>query len=568
MIEFEQISVKNFCSYGNNPSTIILNKDSNTLVVGKNGRGKSTILLDGVFFALFGKPYRKVTKSQLVNSINNGGTLVEIVFNTRGSKYIVRRGIKPNLFEVVKDGDIIDSNVMSKDLQEHLEQDILQLNIKTFGQTTVLGSTSYTPFMQLDAAKRREVVDDVLAVGVYTKMSKLAKEDLDITSKEITNTNHQIEIIKNSILSQKKLIDVMSSNRETVIQQFRDQLEELDRSIELTQDELNKVEDEISGIVVPEDLGYDTIIADLRKLKNSVSSIQQKVDDIESLTSCPTCLQRVSDEHKQIIKDKSSPKIQDMTVQITDLEAKLVEAKKVRDVIDEMTQRLEVLRQQKRDLQRDLSASTNRRKTVEASLTEASESNAAGIEAEKKKMEDLAKQGKALVSSLSDLKVRKSTQELAVQLLKDNGIKARVVKEYLPVINTLINKYLKGYEFDINFELDENFNETIKSRGRQGFSYHSFSEGEKEKIDYAIMLALRQIAASKNAAHINILILDEILDGSLDEESRSATLNMLSQDVEKSNIFVISHTESNPGYYDTIIKVDKKGDFSFLTEVI
>lgn len=568
MIEFEQISVKNFCSYGNNPSTIILNKDSNTLVVGKNGRGKSTILLDGVFFALFGKPYRKVTKSQLVNSINNGGTLVEIVFNTRGSKYIVRRGIKPNLFEVVKDGDIIDSNVMSKDLQEHLEQDILQLNIKTFGQTTVLGSTSYTPFMQLDAAKRREVVDDVLAVGVYTKMSKLAKEDLDITSKEITNTNHQIEIIKNSILSQKKLIDVMSSNRETVIQQFRDQLEELDRSIELTQDELNKVEDEISSIVVPEDLGYDTIIADLRKLKNSVSSIQQKVDDIESLTSCPTCLQRVSDEHKQIIKDKSSPKIRDMTDQITDLEAKLVEAKKVRDVIDELTQRLEVLRQQKRDLQRDLSSSTNRRKTVEASLTDASESNAAGIEAEKTKMEDLAKQGKALVSSLSDLKVRKSTQELAVQLLKDNGIKARVVKEYLPVINTLINKYLKGYEFDINFELDENFNETIKSRGRQGFSYHSFSEGEKEKIDYAIMLALRQIAASKNAAHINILILDEILDGSLDEESRSATLNMLSQDVEKSNIFVISHTESNPGYYDTIIKVDKKGDFSFLTEVI
>lgn len=569
MIEFLSISVKNFCSYGNHPSVIQLNEFDTTLVVGKNGRGKSTILLDGIFFALFGKPYRKVTKTQLINTINNGGTLVEVSFKTRGSVYTVRRGIKPNLFEILKDDALLDSNTLAKDLQEHLEQDILQLNIRTFGQTTVLGSASFIPFMQLDAAKRREVVDDVLNVGVYTKMSKLAKEDLDITSKEIQKLNHRIDVVKTSVDAQRKLISVMETNKTGLVSQLQDQIDFVNSELKSKSSDLALYESSLvtKKSELPVDPGYHALQAELSKLQGNLKKARQKIDDIESIDSCPSCLQKVSHEHKQNISTKTQPKLAQMELDISALEDQLRDALVAHQSIQIINQEIEALNVGIRDVKRDITKSNSQLADLIEKRDDALADATGDIQTEKQKLKEFAKEGSELVASLSVLKQQKAVQELSVSLLKDSGIKARVVKEYLPVINQLINRYLKGYEFEINFDLDENFDETINSRGRQNFTYHSFSEGEKEKIDYAIMLALRQIAASKNAAHINILVLDEILDGSLDEESRSATLNMLASDVEQSNIFVISHTESNPGYYDNIIKVDKRGDFSFLTQI-
>lgn len=571
MIEFEKITVKNFCSYGNHPSEIVLNKDATTLVVGKNGRGKSTILLDGVFFALFGKPYRKVTKSLLVNSINKGGTLVELTFNTRGSTYLVRRGIKPNIFEVHRDSQILDSNVMVKDLQIHLEEDILGLNIRTFGQTSVLGSTSFVPFMQLEAAKRREVVDDVLGVGVYTAMSKLAKEDLDLTKSGISKVSAEIATKKATIEGLRRLIEALNASQQNVLTDIQRQIDDTLDSIASTSSTIAKLELERSSLT--DQLGdedfpmlYARASQELRAFQTSKQRIQDKVSDLTALTSCPHCLQKVTDGHKHSIATKSGDKLVELEIQIqaqqeivSELLTKSDSYKSTQQELATLTPTINYTKKDKLRLDDQLTALRIKLDSAKTSTT--------SIDSEKEKLRECATEGKKLVETLSDLEKKRSVQELSVLLLKDSGIKARIVKDYLPVLNGLVNKYLAGYEFEINFTLDENFNESVQSRGREAFTYHSFSEGEKEKIDYAIMLALRQIAASKNAAHINILVLDEVLDGSLDEESRSATLEMLAADVEQSNIFVISHTESNPGHYDAIIKVDKKGDFSFLQEV-
>jgi len=570
MIEFTKIVVKNFGSYGNTPTTIDLNKVDNTLVVGKNGKGKSTILLDGVFFVLFNKPYRKVTKTQLINSINKSGTLVEIYFTTRGSDYKVVRGIKPNIFAIEKDGEVLDTNVLSKDLQEYLEQDILQLNIRTFSQTVVLGSTSYIPFMQLDASKRREVVDDVLDVWVYTRMAENAKEDLSLTNRELNDVSHRYDLTKAEAVSIHKLLGVMKENKDGALLQMRQDRQALVDLKAVEEDNCSTFVAEISklkSLLHPLD-GLSETKSRHQGIVKNIGSLETKIKDIENLTTCPTCLQKVGDEHKHAFNDKVLVKLDDLKTQRDQLQTELdhfytaeKENHSIQLQIDELEGNLKKSRWSISSIEKDIA-------NIDARIKEATTNNNDKIEEETRRLKELIAENKTLSKKIDELREKKAILELSVKLLKDSGIKAAIVKEYLPVLNSLINEYLSAYNFDINIELDQTFSEKINSRGRENFSYHSFSEGEKEKIDYAIMLALRKIAASKNASNINILILDEILDGSLDEESRSATLSLLTDGNEKSNIFVISHTESNPGYYDRILKVDKRGDFSFITEEI
>lgn len=566
MIEFSSITVKNFCSYGNHPTTIDLKSHDKTLVVGKNGRGKSTILLDGIFFALFGKPYRKVTKNQLVNSINKGDTLVELSFVTRGSTYVLRRGIKPNVFELFVDGTKMDNNVLNKDLQEHLEQDILQLNLQTFGQTVVLGSTSYTPFMKLEAARRREVVDDVLNVGVYTKMAKLAKEDLDITNKAVSKLQGEIDVMKASILGQKKVIDVMISSQQDSLTQYQEDLD----SLKIRHQELKRTVEEkthdlscLSKVKDPELSNFELL---WKQAERKLDQFDAKIESYNQMTTCPSCLQVVTEDHKHSIVDKSKSKREELVGLLDQAKQEYELAKEQQPFFVAYTAKLEIMNRDIDSLNRQISDVNRDIVAVENRISKLSLSSSGTIQIEKEKLKQMMSDCQEKARELSALKSTKAIQELSITLLKDSGIKARIVKEYLPVINALINKYLKGYDFAIDFELDENFDEVIKSRGRENFSYNSFSEGEKEKIDYSIMLALRKVGASKNSAHLNILVLDEILDGSLDSESRAYTLDMLASDMDKSNIFVISHTEANPSYYDRILRVDKKGHFSYITD--
>lgn len=566
MIEFSSITVKNFCSYGNHPTTIDLKSHDKTLVVGKNGRGKSTILLDGIFFALFGKPYRKVTKNQLVNSINKGDTLVELSFVTRGSTYVLRRGIKPNVFELFVDGTKMDNNVLNKDLQEHLEQDILQLNLQTFGQTVVLGSTSYTPFMKLEAARRREVVDDVLNVGVYTKMAKLAKEDLDITNKVVSKLQGEIDVMKASILGQKKVIDVMISSQQDSLTQYQEDLD----SLKIRHQELKRTVEEkthdlscLSKVKDPELSNFELL---WKQAERKLDQFDAKIESYNQMTTCPSCLQVVTEDHKHSFVDKSKSKRDELVGLLDQAKQEYELAKEQQPFFVAYTAKLEIMNRDIDSLNRQIADVNRDIVSVENRISKLSLSSSGTIQIEKEKLKQMMSDCQEKARELSALKSTKAIQELSITLLKDSGIKARIVKEYLPVINALINKYLKGYDFAIDFELDENFDEVIKSRGRENFSYNSFSEGEKEKIDYSIMLALRKVGASKNSAHLNILVLDEILDGSLDSESRAYTLDMLASDMDKSNIFVISHTEANPSYYDRILRVDKKGHFSYITD--
>lgn len=566
MIEFSSITVKNFCSYGNHPTTIDLKSHDKTLVVGKNGRGKSTILLDGIFFALFGKPYRKVTKNQLVNSINKGDTLVELSFVTRGSTYVLRRGIKPNVFELFVDGTKMDNNVLNKDLQEHLEQDILQLNLQTFGQTVVLGSTSYTPFMKLEAARRREVVDDVLNVGVYTKMAKLAKEDLDITNKAVSKLQGEIDVMKASILGQKKVIDVMISSQQDSLTQYQEDLD----SLKIRHQELKRTVEEkthdLSCLLKVKDPELSNFELLWKQAERKLDQFDAKIESYNQMTTCPSCLQVVTEDHKHSIVDKSKSKREELVGLLDQAKQEYELAKEQQPFFVAYTAKLEIMNRDIDSLNRQIADVNRDIVAVENRISKLSLSSSGTIQIEKEKLKQMMSDCQEKARELSALKSTKAIQELSITLLKDSGIKARIVKEYLPVINALINKYLKGYDFAIDFELDENFDEVIKSRGRENFSYNSFSEGEKEKIDYSIMLALRKVGASKNSAHLNILVLDEILDGSLDSESRAYTLDMLASDMDKSNIFVISHTEANPSYYDRILRVDKKGHFSYITD--
>lgn len=568
MIEFKTITVKNFGSYGNHPTTINLNTHNNTLVVGKNGKGKSTILLDGIFFVLFNKPYRKVTKTQLINSINKSGTIVEICFDTRGSSYKVTRGIKPNVFVIEKDGEVLDSNVLSKDLQDHLEQDILQLNLRTFSQTVVLGSTSYIPFMQLDASKRREVVDDVLDVWVYSRMAENAKDDLSVTNKEITSVSHQFDLTKAEAVAIHKLLSVLKDNKTQLVDQIREDILSLEALKRIEADKIQSLERSIMDLEAKIELvdGYKEATAKLQSISHQIRVLESKGKELDSLVMCPTCLQKVDDNHKHLVSKKTDAKLES-------LKEELGVVKETLESLDKIQQSNMAYQKSIDDLRSDIRFSNKEMSRIDADLqqlrtrlVDASADSEERINEETDKLKSIIAENKNQAKKLEELREKKAIQELSVKLLKDSGIKAAIVKEYLPVLNGLINEYLTAYNFEINFTLDDTFSETVQSRGRENFSYHSFSEGEKEKIDYAIMLALRKIAASKNASNINVLVLDEILDGSLDEESRSATLQLLTEGNEKSNIFVISHTESNPGYYDRILKVDKRGDFSYITE--
>lgn len=568
MIRFKRITAKNFGSYGNHQTTIDLSSHSTNLVVGTNGSGKSTLLLDGIFFALFNKPYRKITKGLLVNSLNKGGTLVEIEFDTRGSNYVVRRGIKPNIFEIVKDGEILDQGVLSKDSQEYLEEDILQINAKTFGQTAVLGSSSFVPFMQLTASARREVVDDVLDVHVYTRMAELVKEDLAILVKELDKKEKELALVKNSFTNQKSLIKVMESGQKDLITELKANLDSILNDKVSLHSKINSKQNAID-LKLDEKIELSNVSTEKNKFQHldiKINAIQAQMKEIDSLDVCPTCLQSVSDEHKHSIEEKSKQSLLELKSDYDELKIVLDAYKEAVTKNDAIDEELRELRTEVKYLKIDLHVLEEEETQVKLKINSTEENSLDKLDAEKAKAKELAKQGSTLTKEIDEIKGKKAVQEISVKLLKDSGIKASIIKDYLPTINKLLNDNLRLYGFDISFNLDENFDESISSRGREGFVYNSFSEGEKERIDYSIMLALRSVASSKNAANINLLVLDEILDGSLDKESRAATLQILTQGMEESNVFVISHTESQPTFYDRVLKVSRNGDFSQIDE--
>jgi len=569
MIVFKSVQWKNFLSTGNSPNKVLLNKSQTTLIIGKNGEGKSTIL-DALCFSLFGKPFRNINKGQLVNSINGKGCSVEVEFDINGKEYKIIRGIKPNVFEIWLDGEMINQDAASRDYQKILEQQILKLNYKTFTQVVILGSASFVPFMQLPTTQRREVIEDILDIRIFSTMNQLLKEKVQETKDAITAIENEISTAKTKVDSQTQLIKTITEAKTSAI-------ESIGAKISANSTEILHAEGEIQLIISEIDTlkasinDKETVAEDIDKAKSIRSKLLQKIETCEHNTEffnehdvCPSCSQDIAEEYKEgIIKDlnakmlDNNTKIGELETILTNLNTKL---SKINEVVEKITDKNIELSTRNSTI----TLLNKQIKELEAE-TQRVKSDTTNIDEEKVKLKELATEAITKIHTKTTLQEQRNLEEVANILLKDTGIKTAIIREYLPIMNKLINKYLQAMDAYIHFELDEAFNESVKSRFRDDFTYASFSEGEKMRIDLAILFTWRQIAKMKNSVNTNLLLLDEIFDSSLDTAGTDYFLNLMNQFGDNTNIFVISHKGDQLfDKFRSVIKFEKRNDFSVI----
>ena len=569
MIVFKSVSWKNFLSTGNSPNKVLLNKSTTTLIIGKNGEGKSTIL-DALCFSLFGKPFRNINKGQLVNSINGKNCVVELEFSIASREYKIVRGIKPNIFEIWCDGVMLNQDAASRDYQKVLEQQIIKLNYKTFTQVVILGSASFVPFMQLTPLQRREVIEDILDIRIFSTMNTLLKEKAQETKDAITRIESEITTAKTKVDSQTQLIKTITEAKTSAIESITAKITANNNEILQAEGEIQLILQEIDTLKASIN-DKETVSEDIEKAKTIKSKLLQKIETCEHNTEffsehdvCPSCNQDIAEEYKEnIIKDlnakmlDNNTKIGELETILTNLNEKLSKinevAAQITDKNIELSTRNSTITLLNKQI-RELEAETQRVK-----------SDTTNIDEEKRKLKDMAKEAMENITTKTSLQEHRNLEEVASALLKDTGIKTAIIREYLPAMNKLINKYLNAMDAYIHFELDEAFNESVKSRFRDDFTYASFSEGEKMRIDLAILFTWRQIAKMKNSVNTNLLLLDEIFDSSLDTAGTDYFLNLMNQLGEHTNIFVISHKGDQLfDKFRSVIKFEKRNDFSVI----
>ena len=566
MIIFKSVSWKNFLSTGNTPNKVELDGHSTTLIVGKNGEGKSTIL-DALTFSLFNKPFRDINKNQLVNSINQKNCVVEIEFDIGPIHYRVLRGIKPNIFEIYQNGTIINQDAAVKDYQKVLEQQILKLNYKTFTQVVILGSASFVPFMQLPVWQRREVIEDILDIKVFSTMNTILKEKIAENKEELSAVETEIRIITEQAKAQKSLIDSLQHSKDQNVKVLRDKIEtninEINDKTQLV-DLLNK-DVEILNTQLYEkaevDRNIDMCKSNMNKLSQKLTQVDEHIEFFTSNETCPSCEQGIQHEHK----DKIIQKISSDKKQITDNMDVLNSAySKLSKDLQDKQDVLNQIQDKNIAISTEINAMNMLIKANNALEKEISELSVQGdIDVEKDKIKLLANDALQKNEVKMELVKEKQLQEIAGVLLRDTGIKTTIIREYLPAMNKLINMYLSAMDFFVKFELDESFNEKIKSRFRDEFTYASFSEGEKMRIDLAILFTWRQIAKMKNSVNTNLLLLDEIFDSSLDVAGTDYFLSVMDTLGENTNVFVISHKgDVLLDKFKNNIRFEKTNDFS------
>jgi DNA repair exonuclease SbcCD ATPase subunit len=569
MIELKKVTWKNFLSTGNSPNTVELNRSLTTLIVGKNGEGKSTIL-DALCFGLFGKPFRNINKNQLINSINLKNCLVEIEFSIGSAEYKIIRGIKPNIFEIYQGTTLLNQDSASRDYQKILEQQILKLNYKTFTQVVILGSASFVPFMQLPSNQRKDVIEDILDIRIFSTMNTLLKEKSAKSKMELLDVESTLSKSRAEVDAQQKLI-------KSLVQSKNEYIDSIQQKITANNLEISTITTNIEGTNVRVDAlresikdrtdveeGIDKLINSLNRKKEKNTEIDTHIEFFVNNDSCPSCAQDIPHEHKNSIVDKmkvdaqsNADFIQKIDEALVKLRERMAEIKKVQDEIMSLTSEVSsynssitLLNKQNTSLQQEI---------------EDAKENTANIDEEKAKLKELAAKALECINTKTALLEQRNLEEVASTLLKDTGIKTAIIREYLPAMNKLINMYLQAMDFFVHFELDESFNEVIKSRYRDEFTYASFSEGEKMRIDLAILFTWRQIAKMKNSVNTNLLILDEIFDSSLDTSGTDYFLSVMSQLGEKSNTFVISHKGDQLfDKFRSVIKFEKRNDFSVI----
>ena len=569
MIVFKSVSWKNFLSTGNSPNKVLLNKSQTTLIIGKNGEGKSTIL-DALCFSLFGKPFRNVNKGQLVNSINGKGCLVEVEFDINGKEYKIIRGIKPNVFEIWCDNEMINQDAASRDYQKILEQQILRLNYKTFTQVVILGSASFVPFMQLSSSQRREVIEDILDIRIFSTMNTLLKEKAQETKDAITRTENDIRSAKDKVENQQTIIKTITEAKTTAIESIISKISVNNAEILQTEGEIELILSEIDTLKASIH-DKDNVTEDIDKAKSIRSKLLQKIETCEHHSEffsehdvCPSCNQDIAEEYKESIVKDLNEKMLDNNNKINELETILTNLNenlsKINEVVGQITDKNIELSTRNSTI----TLLNKQIKELEAE-TQRVKSDTTNIDEEKSKLKELAQDALNKITQKNELMEHRNIEDVANVLLKDTGIKTAIIREYLPAMNKLINKYLNAMDTYIHFELDEAFNEKIKSRFRDEFTYASFSEGEKMRIDLAILFTWRSIAKMKNSVNTNLLLLDEIFDSSLDTAGTDYFLTLMNTLGEHSNIFVISHKGDQLfDKFRSVIKFEKRNDFSVI----
>lgn len=566
MIVFKKIRWKNLLSTGNIFTEIDLNRYKNTLIVGENGSGKST-MLDALCFALFNKPFRKINKPTLLNSINQKDAVVELEFDIGKKSYKIIRGLKPAIFEIYCDDKLINQEAESVDYQEILERNILKINYKSFTQIVILGSASFVPFMQLSAADRRMIIEDLLNIQIFSSMNSLAKAKLVEIKESIQKNKYDIELATRSIDMQKKHIETIKQNTKDKADIFRKDIEEDENKIKELTENIKQLNESVSNLdsLVSEKNELDNKLKKLLSYEAQIESNIKKYKKTNSVlhdnASCPTCSQEIGEAFKKQQTQSLLKKIESSNTALSEIENKLSE-------LNLDTKECEKSISKMKEIQSEI----NHKKLNIVSLTKNIEKRLKDIDkldnsqdTLKIEIEQLNTLQNSKDNSLNENKSLielKSYYDAAAVLLKDSGIKTKIIKQYLPIINKLINKYLSALDFFVNFTLDESFKESIKSRHRDEFSYESFSEGEKQRIDMALMLTWRSVAKMKSSINTNLLILDEIFDSSLDANGTEELIKIL-HELENTNLFVISHkSDQLIEKFDCTIKFAKVKNFS------
>ena len=568
MITFKRISYKNFLSTGNQPIVVDLNMSQTTLVVGTNGSGKST-LLDALCFVLFNRPFRIIKKEQMVNTINGGDCVVEVDFTVGTKEYKIRRSIKPNNFEIFKDGKMINQDASNIDYQKYLEQNIMKLNYRSFIQVVLLGSSSYEPFMKMKPRYRREVVEEILDIRVFGLMDLILRTQQSDLQKKLTEVRHQAELIKTKYETEAKYLKTLeakgSDTRKISLEkleeneknrlEYAQKLQSLNEAIAVSQNELS---------------GQETVSKKVKDLEKYETKIEQNLDThkktlkfFQENDTCPVCTQSIDEKFKEekcnhetstISKLESGLKqlVGELNIQEEKITAFGKVSQKIQDMnvnIAKVTASLESLKKHSDQIQQEISTSETRDIDIET------------IELELEQMRSDLKQAEL---DLDKVQEEKSYVDILREILNDKGAKANIIRKYVPIMNSLINKYLQAMDFFISFNLDEEFNETVKSRFRDTFNYNNFSEGEKMRIDLALLFTWRDIARMKNSTNTNLLILDEIFDSSLDGQGTDDFFKII-KTLEKENIFIISHKgDILFDKFTNIIKFEKEHNFTQL----
>lgn len=567
MLRFHKLRFKNLLSYGNSFTEIQLDRSPSTLICGSNGNGKSGGLIEGLSFSLFGKAFRNINKNSLINSINRKELVAEVEFSTGGNEFKIIRGMKPSIFEIYKNGTLVPQPGNVKDYQKLLEETILKFNFKSFTQIVVLGNASYTPFMQLAAKDRRDVIEDLLDIQIFSSMNVLLKDKISKNKNDAKDIKYQMDLTNEKIDIQKKYLEQLKSDNKAQIKSIMDDIEEyrglsnlLSKEISSEMEAVGSILESISDHKKSKEK-YDKIYDILSKLKTKEKKSSAQLRFYSDNEHCPTCEQVIDIEIKTKKIEQTTETIRQTQNAVDQLKTEFSSLKKRLDVIDEKNEEINKKQQSINECQNKITVYQDHIQNLERKIQSIEESSSEDSES-RSALEVLTVEYERASNEYKELLEEREILSVGQDLLKDGGIKTQIIRQYVPIINKLVNKYLASLDFFVNFELDEEFNEKIRSRYRDEFTYSSFSEGEKSRINIALLLAWRAVSKLKNSTNTNLLVLDEIMDSSMDVVGIDILMNLFNE-LEDTNLFVISHRgDTVIDKFRSIIQIEKRKNFS------